>query len=114
MRTYIDEVKERAAKATPDWRCEVKEGFPLLFVGNRTVTIWHSRNREQQVEAIADSEFAAHARTDIPELVRRLEIAEEAIAAAVLGRELGMNLNISAEMALRQALAAIRAPGRSA
>lgn len=57
-----------AEAATPDWRVEMQGPYPLLIVGPRTVTLWHSRNADQQRQAEADSRFAAAARGDVPAL----------------------------------------------
>lgn len=89
--SYLDEVRKRADAATPgpwlanmgNWQIEsrnhscYRDGICGFSYDQRNGIDLDSIN---PIDPIDDAEFIAHARTDITELLHRLEIAEKALS----------------------------------
>lgn len=75
-KTYADECLERAGKATEGPWSWYRESVLSSKVSPSCVLSTDGYNNNYDAES-GDREFIAHARTDVPELARRLKLAIE-------------------------------------
>lgn len=76
-------IRARVEKATPGpWRSEpTSNDYAILFPdGSGVALVWDwSENGEKTPEAVANADFIAHARTDIPALLAEVDRLREAL-----------------------------------
>lgn len=92
MTNYLQEVKRRAAAASPGPWAVNSDHFMVCSMGNAHdgkdyhVSMngyAHRGGVGWEADAKTDAEFVAHARTDVPELAERVEIAEAIVLRAI-------------------------------